>query len=542
MDFLNNLDLLSVGITIAGIGILGFTVYFNNPRSVTNGTFLLFSIVSILWGAVNYVNYNVSSELFILWSLRFVIFFAVWHVFSLYQLIYVFPKEKIIFSKKYKYILIPITALISILNLTPLVFSRISNLAPVGKVSTVEKGPAIILFIGFVLSLIIGSFYLLIKKYRKAKESEKDKLKFIFIGILMTLFLIINFNFILPALFDYNKFIPFGALFIFPFVAFAAYAIFKHGLLNVKTVATEILAFILTIITFLEILFATEVSQIIFRSSIFVLVLIFGILLIRGVMREVKQREKIEDLAKDLKKFNLDLTSANERQENLVHFITHQVKGFFTKSKYIFSALLEGDYGHLDERMESVVREGLRSDNEGIDMVQNILNAANIKNGTMSYSMDPIDLGQIVLDIISEQKKNAEAKNLSFEADVKGGNYKISGDSFQLKNVIKNLIDNSIKYTPKGGLEASLSENGGKILFSVKDTGVGIAEEDKNKLFTEGGKGKNSQKINVNSTGFGLFIAKNIIEAHNGKIWAESEGEGKGSQFFVELPVEKQMI
>ena len=72
-----------------------------------------------------------------------------------------------------------------------------------------------------------------------------------------------------------------------------------------------------------------------------------------------------------------------------------------------------------------------------------------------------------------------------------------------------------------------------------KDTGVGLSQEDKSKLFTEGGKGKNSQKVNVGSTGFGLFIAKNIVEAHHGRIWAESEGEGKGSEFWVELAEER---
>ncbi len=540
MDLVKNLDLLSVGITIAGIGILGFTVYFNNPKSVTNRTFLLFSMISIFWGVINYVNYNISSEFFILWSLRLVIFFAVWHVFSLYQLMYVFPKEKVVFSKKYKYVLIPITAFISFLNLTPLIFSRISNLESIGNVSTVEKGPAIILFIGFVLSLIVSSFYLLIKKYRKAKEFEKDKLKFIFIGILITFFLIINFNFILPALFDYNKFIPLGALFIFPFVAFASYAIFKRGLLNIKTVATEILAFILATVTFLEILFATELSQIIFRISIFVLVLIFGIFLIKGVIIEVKQREKIEDLAKELRRVNQDLTFANERQGDLIHFITHQVKGFFTKSKYIFSAMAEGDYGQLEDKMETVVREGLRSDNEGIDMVQNVLNATNIKSGIVSYNMASMDLKKLILDVTSEQKKNAESKGLSFETDIGEGDFKISGDEFQLQNVIKNLIDNSIKYTPQGGLKVALSKAGGKILFSVKDNGIGLSKEDKERLFTEGGKGKNSQRVNVDSTGFGLFIAKNIVQAHHGKIWAESEGEGKGSKFLVELAVENK--
>ena len=197
--------------------------------------------------------------------------------------------------------------------------------------------------------------------------------------------------------------------------------------------------------------------------------------------------------------------------------------------------MVEGDYGRLEDKMEIAVKEGLRSDNEGIDMVQNVLSAANIKRGTMEYNIAAMDLRHLILDVVSEQKKNAEAKGLSFETDIREGDYNISGDSFQIKNVIKNLIDNSIKYTPAGKITVSLSKNNGKILFSVKDTGVGLTKEDKEKLFTEGGKGKNSQKINVESTGFGLFIAKSIIEAHNGKIWAESEGEGKGSRFFVEL-------
>jgi signal transduction histidine kinase len=76
----------------------------------------------------------------------------------------------------------------------------------------------------------------------------------------------------------------------------------------------------------------------------------------------------------------------------------------------------------------------------------------------------------------------------------------------------------------------------GKAAFKVEDTGVGITKEDMACLFTEGGHGKESQKVNVESTGFGLYIVKSIIEAHKGKVWAESDGAGKGSRFIVELP------
>ena len=73
----------------------------------------------------------------------------------------------------------------------------------------------------------------------------------------------------------------------------------------------------------------------------------------------------------------------------------------------------------------------------------------------------------------------------------------------------------------------------------MKDSGVGLSDDDKSRLFTEGGRGKESLKVNVDSTGFGLFIVKGIVDGHKGKVWAESEGEGKGSTFYIELPIDK---
>ena len=319
------------------------------------------------------------------------------------------------------------------------------------------------------------------------------------------------------------------------FIAFLAYTIVRFKLFNIKVIGANVLVITLWVAT--ASLFAVQdinTSHAVIAATL-ILTTIFGFILINSVRKEVSQREKIENLAKDLEKVNENLTFANERQENLIHFINHQVKGFFTKSKYIFAALLEGDYGVLNKEMESIVKEGLRSDNEGIAMVEDILNASNVKSGAVKYNKSAMNFKELVLSVVSDQEKIACDKNLSFEANIDEEDYKILGDEFQLKNVVKNLIDNSIKYTPTGKVTVSLFKADGKILFSVKDTGVGLTKEDKQRLFTEGGKGKNSQKINVNSTGFGLFIAKNIVLAHNGKIWAESEGEGKGSQFYVEL-------
>jgi signal transduction histidine kinase len=88
----------------------------------------------------------------------------------------------------------------------------------------------------------------------------------------------------------------------------------------------------------------------------------------------------------------------------------------------------------------------------------------------------------------------------------------------------------------KGKIRIELSRTGNVIRLSISDTGVGIAAEDMWRIFTKGGKGSYSSTINAESTGYGLYFAKTIVEAHQGRIWAESEGRNKGSRFFVEFP------
>jgi signal transduction histidine kinase len=247
-------------------------------------------------------------------------------------------------------------------------------------------------------------------------------------------------------------------------------------------------------------------------------------------LREIQQRERIQLLADELEK-------SNKQQVVLIHFITHQIKGFLTKSRNIFSMALEGDFGKLPDSFLPMAQEGLRSDTQGVTTVQEILNAANVKSGAVKYSMESFDLEALAHEVITELKPNADAKKLELTFTSEGGPFSLTGDRLQLQNALKNLVDNSIKYTLSGSVAVTLKKEDGKMRFMIQDTGVGITPEDMSHLFTEGGHGKESQKVNVESTGFGLYIVKNIIEAHHGKVWAESDGAGKGSRFIVELPV-----
>ena len=249
-----------------------------------------------------------------------------------------------------------------------------------------------------------------------------------------------------------------------------------------------------------------------------------------------KQNLEVVRLYKEVEKLNEELQIANEGQADLLHIINHQIKGYMTKARLVFDDLLEDGKYNLSLDAKPMIQQGFDSMTEGVNFVQNFLNASNIERGTFTYEMKPIDFRKIVEAESEKERKVAEKKELKFNIEIKDGNYNMVGDESQLNQAVRNLIDNSILYTPKGSVKIEMANDKGKIILRVEDTGVGISEELKPKLFTKGGTDKNSQKINVNSTGFGLSFVKGVIEAHKGRVWVESPGVGKGSTFFLELP------
>lgn len=150
---------------------------------------------------------------------------------------------------------------------------------------------------------------------------------------------------------------------------------------------------------------------------------------------------------------------------------------------------------------------------------------------------EPFDFKEAVLEVVRDVEPEAKTKGLSLTTNISESvDYALVGDRVQLvTHVLKNLVENAVNYTLAGGVTVGLLKKGNSVLFSVKDTGIGISDEDKPNMFKEGSHGKDSLKFNVHSTGYGLFSVKKIVDAHNGKVWFET-ATGKGTTFFVELP------
>ncbi|PJE50504.1 MAG: hypothetical protein COV29_03795 [Candidatus Yanofskybacteria bacterium CG10_big_fil_rev_8_21_14_0_10_36_16] len=533
-----NLDLLSVGITVSAITVLGFTVFINNPKSITNKSFLIFSITTILYGVFNYISYKIltDQELALIF-LRITIFSATWHAFSFFQLFYVFPSEHAVFSKTYKYVIIPITSLVSFLTLTPWALQGIKELSSEGRIIKVVNGPAMAIFGLWVIFLIIGGIAMLYRKSTQATEEEGKKFKPVFVGVVITFSLLLIFNLILPSMFDNSEFISLGALFMLPFITFTFYSITKRQFLDVKIIATEIFAIVLSIIVLFDVIVAKDLGTVILRSGIFLIVLSFNILIVKSVWNEVKQKEKLEILAKKLQSTNDRLKELDMLKSQFLSFASHQVKAPMAIVKGYADLIAKGDYGEVPEEVKNTANKIKNSADKMISLVEELLNLRKIEEGKIEYDMKTKDITFIIKEVVDELQTLADDKklHLNFETPTKQFNAKI--DEGKFKQIIQNLVENSIKYTEEGWIKVTIEEKDDSALITVSDSGIGMSKETTNDLFEQFHRGSGKSR-SIKGTGLGLYIAKKMIEAHNGKVWAESEGEGKGSQFHVQLPLE----
>ncbi|OGH94357.1 MAG: hypothetical protein A2538_00940 [Candidatus Magasanikbacteria bacterium RIFOXYD2_FULL_41_14] len=535
--FLPNLDLISVGLVSAATAIMGFVIFFSNKRSRTNQFFLLFSLVTILWGAVNYFIYQVDSPVLALWLTRVVMFAATWQAFSIFQLFYVFPSDKVDLSKNYKYLLIPLVAFTSLLTVTPYFFGGITEYT-VGQAPIVSKGPGLIMFGLLSVSLVLAGLFLLVKKTLRA--SEKSRLPFIFVlvGTFLTFLLIIIFNFVLPIFFENVTFIPFGAVFTFPFIIFTAYAIIRHNLLNVKILAAEFLVFAVLAVSLVEMIFSNSLVEKIIRSLMFLTLLFFSVLLVRSVRKEVDQRVILQKLTEELETANGKLKELDKQKTDFLSIAAHQLRTPMSIAKGYLELLEDGAYGNTSPEMLKVFTDMDTSNEHLIKLIDQFLDISRIEQGRTKYDFKMENVQDLVEGVVKELRARAHDKGLKLvwkkDADIKSD---INIDAEKIRHVVFNFIDNAIKYSEHGDIKIDLKIQKRRLVVTVKDTGLGFGKEDEGRFFQKFYRGENVKGVNVGGTGIGLYVCRMFVEEHKGEVWAKSDGRGKGSEFGFSLPV-----
>jgi signal transduction histidine kinase len=249
---------------------------------------------------------------------------------------------------------------------------------------------------------------------------------------------------------------------------------------------------------------------------------IVGLLLIRSVYKEVEAREEIQRLS--------------EQKSEFMTFASHEIRNPITAMRGYASLMLEGSTGPMAQQAKDTARKLLVLGNEVLTLIAQYLDKSKIELGQLNYAVTRFDAIELAREIVHEAEPNAELHKLTLGVKTDSNEpHWIDADRGKIKEVIANLVDNALKYTPRGFVSVSVEHREHAVRISVIDTGVGIPKETIEQLFKKFSRA-DAQKMNLLGTGLGLYLAKVFVEAHHGTIWAESDGEDKGSRFIIELP------
>ena len=525
-------------IPTAFIAIVISIFIFYKSRNLTSKILLFISIIFFTWLTLNLIIWtNVQSDLIIFATSLF----GMLNIFLFVSVSYFF----FVFINKSD---IPLSyKIFSIILSTPFVLMSQSNVSEFNLLSCEATGgetyyTAIYIF-EFIVFLII--LYSGIKHYIQEKTDFKKQILLLLIGVESFLLLFFITGFLSSYLaeqgyenaFELEQYGLFGMTF---FIGVLAFLIVKYKAFNIKLIGAQALVvalwFLVGSLLFVAVSNTTRVIAVI----TLVFTTIAGYFLVRSVKREVALREQFEDLVFDLAKANDRLKELDKMKSEFVSIASHQLRSPLTSIRGYASMLVEGSYGKLPAKAQEALQNIADSSMYMVRSVEDYLSVSRIEAGNMKYEMSDFSLKETAERLVDELRAVAIKKGLVlvFRSDC-SGNGTIHADIGKTRQVLQNLIDNSMKYTPKGTITVIAHDDmkKKKMYVTIHDTGVGMSKETLEEVFDKFVRAKNANSINVTGTGLGLYVAKKMVDSMGGKVWAESEGEGQGSTFHIEFPL-----
>ena len=260
-------------------------------------------------------------------------------------------------------------------------------------------------------------------------------------------------------------------------------------------------------------------------------------------MREVKQRETLEALSKQLAVANEELKRLDQTKTEFMSIASHQLRAPLTVIKGYLSLALEGTLGSISKQAQESLGKAAFSTEQLVKLVSDLLNLSRMEAGKIEYKFGVSNVSLIIKEVIEGLRPQAEVKKITIRLEPKADLEQFTFDRDKIREVMINLIHNAVKYTPSGDIlirQQVIGRDGREFArISVKDSGMGIAKEDIKRLFVKFVRATSAKMVDANGLGLGLFFVKKVIEDHGGRTWVESEGPGKGSTFFVEIPFKK---
>ncbi len=250
-------------------------------------------------------------------------------------------------------------------------------------------------------------------------------------------------------------------------------------------------------------------------------------------------QQRINNATKELRISNATLRRLDKVKDEFVSIASHQLRTPLTSVKGYISMVLDGDAGEISDSQRHLLDEAFLSSERMVCLINDFLNVSRLQTGKFVLDRYPVDLSKIVRQEIDSLRPTAEARHLHFVYHQPKNFPILDLDEGKIRQVVMNFADNSIYYSREGTkINVNLSVEGDEVLFTVKDTGIGVPLNEQAQLFTKFYRASNAKKQRPDGTGVGLFLAKKVIDAHGGTIVFESV-EGKGSTFGFRLPIKE---
>ena len=541
-----SLTVFDIAIRISQLGwlviALGLVAYFfsilifvEDTRKTSNKAFIALTSVILAWG-IAYAVFDAVRDTSLAWSALVAHYLLLGAIApTAFSLAYIFSYEdkKDVF-KKLLLLAIPF-ALIMGLFARPGVMVEYDALSA----TPLTFGGGFLLYVIYDVFVLYLGLRCLVDKYHRTAGVFTGELRNL-IGIFSTAGVIgLGVSFIAPVVTGNFDLFWVGYTSVVFLIILAGLSAVRYNFWSFKVIATEFFISFVGLILLIELFFATSLFDLILRMAIAVLILFSSFFLVGSVKREFESRDKIARLLRELDQINARLRVLDKKKSEFLSTASHHLRDPLTSIQGYASMLMEGSFGQVTPMTKDALGKIFESSKRLVTVISDFLDISNIESGDIKYVFADVDMKQLVAGLVVDMQPSAERAGLklAFAAEDADTQYITVGDLGKIRQVVSNLIDNSIKYTPRGSVNVKLSKSvdGKKILFSVSDTGIGMSKDTLNKIFKKFSRAEGVSKVYTEGTGLGLYVAKEIVKKHEGRIWAESAGENLGSSFNLEL-------
>lgn len=249
---------------------------------------------------------------------------------------------------------------------------------------------------------------------------------------------------------------------------------------------------------------------------------------------EKGEQDELAQLAISFNQMATRLQQTESMRRQLIGDVAHELRTPLTTIKGLMEGLIDGVIPATEETYQDIHREADRLQH----LVNDLQELSRVEAGAYELNIKPVRLVDLIDEFVDRLNRQYEEKGVALNSDIPAGLLMVKADEVRIGQVLLNLVGNALQYTPPGGnVTVRALRQGDEVHISVSDTGIGIAPEHLPHLFTRFYRVDKSRSRAGGGSGIGLTIAKHLVEAHEGRIWAHSQGAGKGSIFTFTLPI-----